>query len=648
MSQVHLNTKIKLLTDSTINKIAAGEVVERPASVLKELVENSIDAGSSKIDILLERGGKNLIIVTDDGIGMSKAELELAIQRHSTSKLDEDDLLNINTFGFRGEALPSIASVSKMIITSKARGSKSAFQIQSVGHNDQKITPTISNEGCNIQIRDLFFATPARLKFLRTDITEFNACLDIIKKIAIAHPYITFNLSHNEKQIFKVKKQSGDLLEATKNRITEILGTDFINNASSIQLDRPELNACGYTSIPTFNKASTSDQFLFINSRPVKDKILSMALKVAYQDYLSKDRHPITVLFLNIDHQLIDVNVHPTKIEVRFHNPNLIKNIIISAIKDALSKINHRVSTTNSDAMINLFKSKALPQQNYIKNLNVKNTASNFLSSVSDVETNSYNAQCKSQPTLQQKLINTIPFAKVEQTELHQKSNMQNNELSKHVLSQKHEISTTVNLSDSISNIKKFPLGAAKAQIYNTYIISQTDNSIVIVDQHAAHERIGYEKIKQLIEQNGLIKQRLLIPEVVEFQDAKRAYILAEQQANLSKLGLTLEKFGNNSIIVSTIPSILGDINVKTLINDLSDHLLDIGANFALIQLIEHVTETYACHYSIRAGRTLSIAEMNSLLRQMETTPFSGQCNHGRPTYIELELKDIEKLFGRS
>ncbi|WP_341751453.1 DNA mismatch repair endonuclease MutL [Candidatus Tisiphia endosymbiont of Piscicola geometra] len=671
--------KIKLLSDSTINRIAAGEVIERPASVVKELVENAIDAASTKIDISLQQAGKNLIIISDDGIGMSEEDLKIAVERHTTSKLDESDLQNIHTFGFRGEALPSIGSVSKMLITSKARGADRAYHIQLSGGHNREIKPTIHNEGTKIEIRDLFFATPARLKFLRSDKTELAASVDVIKKIALAHPKISINLSHDGKNIIKVKGQDGNFDDLLKQRIIDILGYDFIENSVHINLQRPEISVYGFTSIPTFNRASAEDQFLFVNNRPVKDKLLQIALRLAYQDYLARDRHPVSVLFLQIDPHMVDVNVHPAKTEVRFHDPGTIRGLLISSIKDALATRSHMVSTNVATTALGLFRNTTT---NFVKTNKAfqKNPASssdkvypNGLSISDNIST--YKAQNLTIPrhndssNVQQQLIKTDPHAKVEVLEddiLDLDCN--NKPLAKFTSTREsagglkpHPSSSMANsvMDSSLAPLPKLPaevelckkpnvlLGAARAQLHGTYIISQTADSIIIVDQHAAHERLGYEKIKQMISNNGLIKQRLLMPEIVELPDVKRADLLYNKKDDLSKLGLSLEKFGERSIIVSESPSLLGNTDINRLIQDLADNLSDLGENISLIQLIEHVTETYACHYAIRAGRKLSSEEMNELLRQMEKTPFSGQCNHGRPTYIELKLKDIERLFGR-
>ncbi|WP_341753835.1 DNA mismatch repair endonuclease MutL [Candidatus Tisiphia endosymbiont of Dioctria rufipes] len=673
--------KIKLLSDSTINRIAAGEVIERPASVVKELVENAIDAASTKIDIMLEQAGKNLIIISDDGIGMSEEDLKIAVERHTTSKLDESDLQNIHTFGFRGEALPSISSVSKMLITSKARGADRAYHIQSSGGHNKEIKPTIHNEGTKIEIRDLFFATPARLKFLRSDKTELAASVDVIKKIALAHPKISINLSHDGKNIIKVKGQDGNFDGLLKQRIIDILGYDFIENSVHINLQRPEISVYGFTSLPTFNRASAEDQFLFVNNRPVKDKLLQIALRLAYQDYLARDRHPVSVLFLQIDPHMVDVNVHPAKTEVRFHDPGTIRGLLISSIKDALATRSHMVSTNIATTALGLFRNTTTAD-NFVKTNKAfqKNPTSSSNKvypdglSISD-NISTYKTQNLTIPrhndssNVQQQLIKTDPHAKVEVLEDDILDLDCNNKPLAEFASAREFIgglkprpsnSTANSVTDSsLAPLPKLPaevelckklnvaLGAARAQLHGTYIISQTAYSIIIVDQHAAHERLGYEKIKQMISNNGLIKQRLLMPEIVELPDVKRADLLYNKKEDLSKLGLSLEKFGERSIIVSETPSLLGNIDINQLTQDLADNLSDLGENISLIQLIEYVTETYACHYAIRAGRKLSSEEMNELLRQMEKTPFSGQCNHGRPTYIELKLKDIERLFGR-
>ncbi|PCJ24264.1 MAG: DNA mismatch repair endonuclease MutL [Rickettsiales bacterium] len=634
--------KIKLLSNTTINKISAGEVIERPASVVKELVENSIDAGATQIEITLEQAGKNLILVRDNGIGMSKEELELAIQRHATSKLDEDDLLNINSFGFRGEAMPSIGAISKFKITSRKRGSESAYSLSIIGGTQEATVGATSNEGTVIEVRDLFFATPARLKFLRTDRTELNASVNLIKRIALAHPSVAISLIHDGKELIKVKPLEGTSAEALKNRIIEIIGAEFIENA--VQIDsvrgdnlRGDIEITGYTSLPTYNRASAEDQFLFINNRPVKDKILNIALRVAYQDYLSRDRHPVSVLFLRVAPHFVDVNVHPAKTEVRFHDPNLIRGMIISAIKNALSSSSYRVSTTASDAALSYMRGNST-QPDMQGNTQPAGFAEKASTSASATSQGGFSMPSGGRGSANRYAHTRGASSHAPRVDyaLAQADFLAEAKPESFIETQQEELPKS-----------RFPLGAAKAQLHGTYIISQTDDSIIITDQHAAHERIGYEKIKEQMEKNSMIKQRLLIPEIVELPDSARADILIDHQDALSKLGLTIEKFGEKSIIVSEIPSLVGEINPASLICDLAEHLISMGENIALTELIEHVTETYACHYAIRAGKKLGGHEMNALLRQMESTPFSGQCNHGRQTYVELKLADVEKLFGR-
>ncbi|MGC0371896.1 MAG: hypothetical protein DGJ47_000597 [Rickettsiaceae bacterium] len=628
---------IKILSNSTINKISAGEVIERPASVIKELVENSIDSGASKIEITLECAGKNLIIIKDNGEGMDKCELALAVQRHATSKLDENDLLNIHSFGFRGEALPSIGAISKFKIDSRKKGSGEAFSLSIIGGQQQDIIDSNLQEGTRIEVRDLFFATPARLKFLRTDKTELNACILVLKKIALSHPNVSFSCTHNGKPILSVRT-SQDQDQVLNDRIEEILGKEFVENSAPVKLHSDEVSIFGLTSIPTYNRASAEDQFLFINNRPVKDKVLNVAMKVAYQDYLERNRHAVCVLFIKVDPHFVDVNVHPAKSEVRFHDPNLVRRVVISSIKDALNNSSDRVSSKTSDDAINYMQPV---QMNSLTAQERAEKNDNFIMPKSLSGASNYKPKFQTSSAASRPDGNITPTKRVD-----------------YALSKTNTLIETQphsnNYSGEIATVKidkelesNYRLGAAKAQFHGTYIISQTDDSIIITDQHAAHERIGYEKIKSQIAKNGLIKQRLLIPEIVEMPDENRANLLEENKEILAKYGMIIEKFGNKSIIISELPSLIGDINPQKLIHDLGDHFHDMGENIALTELIEHITETYACHYAVRAGKKLNSTEMNELLRQMEDTPFSGQCNHGRQTYVELKLKDIEKLFGR-
>lgn len=772
--------QIKLLSNKTINKIAAGEVIERPASAVKELVENAIDAGATQIDIRLEQAGKNLISISDNGFGMSKEDLELSIKRHATSKLDEDDLLNIHSFGFRGEALPSIGAISRMKITSRSSDSDSAYSINVEGGEISEATPCARNIGTTIEVRDLFFATPARLKFLRTDRSEFNSIVSVVKNLASCYPLVNFSLNHNGKDVLLFKKSAdgNEFEESFKKRISEILGPEFIENSCQLNFANDKIEIHGYTSLPTFNKATSQDQYLFINNRPVKDKLLNVALRVAYKDFMAKDRFPVCVLFLKMPTKFVDVNVHPAKTEVRFYDPMSVKGMFVGAIKDALNTTSHRVSNTgatnalkymqkglemnsteNSDSMdIDISASgqsqkstsqpditsqphmvlrendtpglkrfdeelgmidKALDKQENISdkvldslggniadsddarsaeevfsslfdnrsklksrqaskdislakikpdydlamNSNISEELSkdnaNNSPSISDESFNvtSFMDTLKTSPASQKEFAAISDLKPIARSESEaprpeasqiftgiETTNTEAEDTAIDTIPTKDIENTS---SPNFHESKKFPLGAAKAQLHNTYIIAQTEDSIVIVDQHAAHERLGYEKIKQKIAKDGLDRQRLLIPEIIEMKDEYHADTLQNHSKEIANLGMSLERFGDKSIIVSEVPSIIGDTDVTKLIMDIADHLIESGDNVALSELIEHITETYACHYSIRAGRSLSVSEMNEMLRQMEDTAFSGQCNHGRPTYVELKLKDIEKLFGR-
>lgn len=637
---------IKLLSNNTINKIAAGEVVERPASALKEILENAIDAGATKIDIVLEKSGKNLILVSDNGSGMSEQDLKMSIVRHATSKLAEEDLFNITSFGFRGEALASISSISRLKISSKTEKQEYGLSLSVHGGEIISETKTSMDTGTVVEIRDLFFATPARLKFLRTDKTELAACILVARKIALVYPNISFSLSHDGKEIFRYREnKSFDPAQAMESRITEILGQDFVPNASSVLYQDEELTISGYCSMPTFNRATADDQFLFVNNRPIKDKILSVALRVAYQDFLSRDRHPLCALFINVPPHLVDVNVHPAKTEVRFFDQNIIRSAMIRAIKSAISLVGQKTSTTiASDAVSYIQKNISKPSfslENKIEQLSMqgfgvdadsishrqaspivaaKVTADNFFSDRSSDNFRGFSSSLE-------EVIDSVTETKVIDN-----------------ASASAFLDTTRITQNRDQNMR---LGVAIAQLHKKYIIARAQDSIIIVDQHAAHERIGYEKIKEQSKQGTLPSQRLLIPEIVELPDEERAELIQDAASELLELGMRVQKFGNKSIVVHEVPMLIENANVNALIQDISDHLLSYGANLALSEKIEHITETYACHYSIRAGRQLSINEMNELLSQMEIVDFSGQCNHGRPTYVELKISDIDKLFGR-
>lgn len=606
--------EIRKLSNISINRIAAGEVVEKPSSVVKELCENSIDSGAKNISIALEMGGKNLISIKDDGCGMDRNEILLALERHTTSKLRDEDLTNIEYFGFRGEAIPSISSISNMIITSRTRQMDKAYKIESSGGEIIKEYYIDADYGTKIEVKELFFSTPARLKFLKTDKAEIKASVDIIKRMSLAHLDISFQLISDNKIIFSCSENDN-----YESRIAEVLGKEFIENSSKIILERENYNFRGYTSIPTFNKASSLDQFLFINKRPVKDKLLNIALKVAYQDYLTRDRHPASVIFIDANPRFVDVNVHPAKTEVRFREPNEVRSMLIGAIKDSLSTKSHSTSTALSSNFVEkIIKSNMADDASKFSNFSNKKPQYN-------VPTDFSRSFPKEDKPSKAKIFST-PSKNLFET-----INLESRNFEKDVT---HEF-------------KSNRLGSAIAQIHDTYILSTTEDGFIITDQHASHERLVYEKLKKDLLQTDLPTQRLLVPEIVELDSEFSLDIFLAKQELLKKLGLVFQKFNDKSVIVNEVPSLLGDFDVKKLILDLSENFKDIGEDIALSELIEHVTETYACHHSIRSGRKMSINEMNQLLREMENTPFSGQCNHGRPTYVKLQKEEIEKLFSR-
>lgn len=675
-------TKIKQLSEVSINRIAAGEVVERPSAVLKELVENAIDAGAKKINVRLEDAGKSLISISDDGYGMTKEEILLSLKRHTTSKLTDEDLTNITFFGFRGEALPSIASVSNMYITSKVSNSDRGNLVYVSGGLLQDSREVLTNIGTKIEVRDLFFATPARLKFLKGDKTELKASLDMLKRISIAHPEINFNLINDDKEIYSTSTTNN--IEA---RIQEAFGKGFMDNAAKIELKRNEYYITGFTSIPTYNKASNLDQYLYVNKRPVKDKLLSVALKIAYQDYLSKNRHPISVIFVETDPRYVDVNVHPAKTEVRFREANEVRSILTSAIKDALASKSHSTNSRLSDKILNSAELENIEQPkiyntantedklfsyNYSqkeKNENVStdsrlfdNKEKNIQQSTNPLVREENTAFKKSYishdttnnhegPSVEENLDNTSNIVTKGALQDFPKFKSNFNDRARLLESEPHSKpkydSDEGDIQKSKNEFKSNKLGAAIGQAHNTYVISETSEGIMIIDQHAAHERLVYEKLKQDLLNENLPSQRLMIPSIVELDNEYVVDLLLERKADMAKFGLVFQKFSKKAIIVNEVPALLEKFDVNQLIKDLAENFRELGANIALQELIEHVTETYACHYSVRSGRNLTISEMNKLLRDMESTPFSGQCNHGRPTYVKLKLSDIEKLFGR-
>ncbi len=600
---------IRLLPPNLVNQIAAGEVVERPASVVKELVENALDAGARRIDVHLRDGGRSLIAVEDDGIGMSPDELSLAVERHATSKLADDDLVHIHSFGFRGEALPSIGAVGRLGIASRKRGADAAWAIVVEGGQKSRPEPAARSEGTRVELRDLFYAVPARLKFLKSPRSESNAVQDVLERLAMAHPDVAFTLRDEEKLVLRLPAVAVDLLEdaaaASLERLGAIMGRDFADNAARLDAVREGVRLTGFAGLPTLNRATSTQQFLFVNGRPVKDRLIIGAIRGACQDFLARDRHPMVALFVDLSAEEVDVNVHPAKAEVRFRDAALVRGLIVTGIRQALAAAGHRASTTVAADTLGSF--SVTPQ----------------LSAPVAPWRGFPTGGGRSSPALAaQAMAAFAPLAP---------------ELDRPTGRMEAEPATT-----SQAN----PLGAARAQVHETYIVAQTADGIVIVDQHAAHERLVYERMKAALASGSVVRQALLIPEVVEL-DGPSAERIAARAPELAELGLVLEPFGAGAIVVREVPALLGQSDVRGLIQDLADELAELGDTLSLKERLQEVCSTMACHGSVRAGRRLTQPEMDALLRQMEATPHSGQCNHGRPTYVELKLTDIERLFGR-
>lgn len=604
---------IKRLSEETINRIAAGEVIERPASVVKELVENAIDAGSHRIEVTLKDGGRGLILVVDDGCGMSASDLALAVERHATSKLSEDDLEHISTLGFRGEALPSIAAVSRFEITSRKKGGD-AHKITFAGGKGGEVAPASITNGTRVEIRDLFFATPARLKFLKTERTETSAALDVVKRLSMAHPEIAFQFTNGERVVFQTAAHGSDMFQGRLTRLGAVLGREFMENALEINAERENFHLTGFAGLPTYSRGNAQHQFLFVNGRPVRDKLLSGAVRGAYMDYLARDRHPVLALFLEMPMSHVDVNVHPAKAEVRFQDAGHVRGLIVSALRHALHDAGHRASTTIADATLGAIQTGGFD-------------------SVSGMSGFTPPLHGRERPTLPSGFAASHSTAFVAQMPFSGVGDM----------AQPTAREMDV---DEADDLRSFPLGAARGQLHHTYIVSQTEDGIIIVDQHAAHERLVYEKMKIALASQGAERQTLLIPEVVEL-DENDVQNLLSRSDEMAELGLVIESFGPDAIVVREQPALLGETDIKGLIKDLADELSSLDEALSLKEKLDEVCSTMACHGSVRAGRALTTSEMNALLREMEATPHSGQCNHGRPTYVELKLKDIERLFGR-
>src|SRR6056297_2258686 len=590
---------IRQLDEGAVNRIAAGEVVERPASAVKELVENALDAGAARIEVAVADGGKTLIRVSDDGCGMAPDQLPLALARHATSKIDGSDLLNIHSFGFRGEALPSLGAVGRLSITSRAEG-YDAGAITVAGGQMSGVKPAALNAGTVVELRDLFYATPARLKFMRSDRAESQAIADTVKRLAMAEPHVGFTIRDvsggGEGRItFRADAEQGDLFDALRARLARVMGTEFIENALRIDATREGLRLYGYAALPTYSRGAAVAQYLFVNGRPVRDKMLTGALRAAYFDFLSRDRHPAAALFIDCDPVLVDVNVHPAKSEVRFRDPGLARGLIVSGLRHALAEAGHRASSTVAGATLGAFRPE--PQGARVYQMDRPSPQARSLA---------YQAQ-------------STGFA----------------EMATEWSARVEPESQTPAPEDVPATA--LPLGAARAQIHENYI----------VDQHAAHERLVYERLKRQMAETGIAAQALLIPEIVDLSEADCA-LLTEHAEDLATLGLVVEPFGAGSVAVRETPAILGEVNAQALLHDILDELHDQGASDTLKSQIDAILSRVACHGSVRSGRRMSAEEMNALLREMERTPHSGQCNHGRPTYVELPLSDIERLFGRT
>jgi len=602
---------IRQLSESIVNRIAAGEVVERPASVVKELVENALDAGAHRIDVLTDGGGRRRICVTDDGEGMTRADLALAVERHATSKLTDDDLVAIRTLGFRGEALPSIGSVARLSIATRHASEPHAWSIEVDAGVKSPLKPAALGAGTRVEVRDLFYATPARLKFLKLDRTEAEAVREVVRRLAMSRPDVAFTLAGEERApvTFAAALPGGPGRLA---RLGDVLGAEFRVNAVAITAEREGIAIDGYAALPTLTRANALGQYLFVNGRPVRDKLLLGAVRAAYADYLPRDRYPLVALFVTLPAREVDVNVHPAKAEVRFRNAGLVRALIVQALKSALAREGTRAATTGGSATLAAFR----PQRSW----DWRRSPAAPAGAPFDYAESGTGFAAPAQAAFD----SGLPAADV-----------------------RAAVSAAAAVDgEAAAETLAHPLGAARAQVHETYIVAQTRDGLVIVDQHAAHERIVYERLKAALEKNGVARQILLIPEIVDLDetDVER---LAARAEELARFGLALEAFGPGAVALRETPALLGEIDGAGLVRDLAEHMSEWDETLPLERRLMAVASSMACHGSVRAGRRLKPEEMNALLREMETTPNSGQCNHGRPTYVELKLTDIERLFGR-
>lgn len=639
---------IRQLDDGLINRIAAGEVIERPASVVKELVENAIDAGAHRIEIVTAAGGKTLIRVVDDGRGMSEADLALAVERHCTSKLPEGDLMSIATLGFRGEALPSIGAVARLSIASRTRDADHAAEIVVEGGEKSAPKPVALNPGTRVEVADLFFSTPARLKFLKTDRAEATAVTEIVRRLAIAVPEVAFTLTGSDRSATEWPARSG--IDARARRVADTVGAEFIDNALIVEAGREGIRLEGFAGLPSYTRAAATQQYLFVNGRPVRDRMLMGALRGAYADVMARDRHPAAVLFLTLDPHEVDVNVHPTKADVRFRDPGLVRGLIVGAIRETIGASPHRATTTGTSAAIAAFRPGAAPA-------GAASPAARFgfgSRAAGDWRQSMFRpfdaggaAAAASPPTsepvgtgLSEGAEEPFKPAYDSAASLGAAPQAAFGDLARPSADARADAAALPPERES------FPLGAPRAQIHSNYIIAQTSGGMVIVDQHAAHERLVYERLKAARAAHGIERQMLLVPEIVDLpaEDVDR---LAARAEEIEGFGLSLEAFGPGAVAVREVPALLGTTDVAALVRDLADEIAEWDRATGLEERLNRIASTMACHGSVRSGRRMRVEEMDALLREMEATPNSGTCNHGRPTFITLTLADIERLFGR-
>ncbi|MCX8507052.1 MAG: DNA mismatch repair endonuclease MutL [Alphaproteobacteria bacterium] len=664
--------KIRQLPPNLVNQIAAGEVLDRPAAAVKELVENAIDAEAGQIDVTISEGGKNLIAVADDGIGMSDEDLPMALQRHATSKLPSDDLLAIHSLGFRGEALPSIAAVARLTLTSRVATAPHGWKITVEGGAASPITPAARQIGTLVEIRDLFYATPARLKFMKTTRGESEAIHDCLSRLALAYPHLGFSLTEDGRVKLKFAPEKApenapvigaenenQLMSLRRGRIRQVMGAEFVQNSLPINAEREGIHLTGFAALPSFHRSSAGQQYLLVNNRPVRDRLLLACVRVAYGDSLPKGRHPVLALYLSLPETELDVNVHPTKAEVRFRQPSLIRSLLITGISQSLINAGHRATSTGGDAALSLLEQRVQQHQQIWQgqqNASGRNGRSGNWPSPPPYRPNQVsdwqaplNRGNVPHPARAQGMNENIRGFRYGTTLQHPENVPQSEALFAAAPA------APIEHSDYDETYRQFPLGAARAQLHATYIIAETANGIVLVDQHAAHERLVYESLKAQRATHGITSQALLIPEIVELPPAEANRLVAHQ-SDLASMGLVIEEFGSGAVAIQEIPALLSRLDLPALIRDLAAEFSSggnksegdaISPREIITESLNKIAASMACHGSVRAGQILSAAEMNGLLREMEATPLSGTCNHGRPTWVELKRSDLERLFAR-